>query len=193
MVSFTTILGAVSAISSVFAMPVAERGFVADSINSTDTEHAEAMFELMRRQSTPSSQGTNNGYFFSWWTDGASPVTYTNGADGAYSVDWQAGGNFVGGKGWNPGGAKTVSYTGTWSPVDNGNAVSNGLTRDQAPKYTDRVFFSTSPSTDGPAALSLNTTFSRTSANTTRPQGPHPRALSLVMVSCPASQLISTC
>lgn len=132
MVSFTTLLAAVSAISSVFAMPVADLDYDVESINSTDTERAEAMFELMKRQSTPSSSGTNNGYFYSWWTDGASPVTYTNGAGGSYSVNWQAGGNFVGGKGWNPGGARTVTYSGTWSPVNNGNAVSRGLTLREA-------------------------------------------------------------
>ncbi|KAJ4412449.1 NAD(P)H-dependent D-xylose reductase (XR) [Gnomoniopsis sp. IMI 355080] len=124
MVSFTTLLAAMSAVSSVFAVPLdtAEVNFDDTSVNSTETERIEAMFELMRRQSTPSSSGTNNGYFYSWWTDGASPVTYTNGAGGSYSVNWQSGGNFVGGKGWNPGGPKTISYTGTWSPVNNGNA-----------------------------------------------------------------------
>jgi endo-1,4-beta-xylanase len=61
---------------------------------------------LEKRQSTPSATGTHNGYYYSWWTDGASPVTYTNGAGGAYSVKWQSGGNFVGGKGWMPGSAK---------------------------------------------------------------------------------------
>jgi hypothetical protein len=29
--------------------------------------------------------------------------SYTNQAGGRYTVTWQAGGNLVGGKGWNPG------------------------------------------------------------------------------------------
>lgn len=62
--------------------------------------------ELMKRQSTPSSTGTHDGYYYSWWTDGGSPVTYTNLAGGSYSVTWSSGGNFVGGKGWNPGGPR---------------------------------------------------------------------------------------
>lgn len=125
MVSFTALLAAVTAVSSVFAVPLdtTELDFDDPSYNSTDTERIESMFELMRRQSTPSSSGTHNGYFYSWWTDGASPVTYTNGAGGSYSVKWQTGGNLVGGKGWARGGPKSVSYTGTWSPVNNGNAV----------------------------------------------------------------------
>lgn len=131
MVSFTTILAAVAAITSVAAMPLdADSAHIdrqpppSGNITAEENERIESMFELMRRQSTPSSSGTNNGYFYSWWTDGASPVTYTNGAGGSYSVDWASGGNFVGGKGWSKGSAKSVSYTGSWSPENNGNAVS---------------------------------------------------------------------
>lgn len=62
--------------------------------------------ELMKRQSTPSSTGTHDGYYYSWWTDGGSQVTYTNLSGGSYSVTWSSGGNFVGGKGWNPGGPR---------------------------------------------------------------------------------------
>ena len=47
---------------------------------------------------------------YSWWSDGGSPVTYTNGPGGSYSVNWQSGGNFVGGKGWNPGSARYVLF-----------------------------------------------------------------------------------
>lgn len=59
-----------------------------------------------RQSSTPNEEGTHDGYFFSWWSDGSSPVTYTNLAGGSYSIDWQSGGNLVGGKGWNPGSAR---------------------------------------------------------------------------------------
>lgn len=129
MVSFTFLLSALTAVSSAFAMPLdtTDMDFDASSVNSTETERIEAMFELMRRQSTPNSSGTHNGYFYSFWSDGASPVTYTNGAGGSYSMEWASGGNVVAGKGWNPGGPKSISYTGTWSPVNNGNAVSCAL------------------------------------------------------------------
>lgn len=89
MVTFTSLLAGASAIAGVLAAPAA----------TTD---------LVKRQSTPSSTGTHNGYYYSWWTDGGSQVTYTNGAGGSYSVNWQSGGNFVGGKGWNPGSARYV-------------------------------------------------------------------------------------
>lgn len=55
---------------------------------------------------TPSSEGTSGGYFYSFWTDNQNSVTYTNGNGGSYSVQWNGNGNFVGGKGWNPGTAR---------------------------------------------------------------------------------------
>ena len=61
---------------------------------------------LIERAGTPSSTGTNNGYYYSFWTDGGADVTYTNGAGGQYSVTWSGNGNFVGGKGWNPGASR---------------------------------------------------------------------------------------
>jgi endo-1,4-beta-xylanase len=65
---------------------------------------------LSKRQTITSSQtGTNNGYYFSFWTDGGGPVSYTNKAAGEYSVAWSGSGNFVGGKGWNPGGSRCVN------------------------------------------------------------------------------------
>lgn len=92
MLSYSSLLTAIVAITGAVASPAAPPG----------------LQELVKRQgeSTPSSEGESNGYFYSWWTDGASPVTYTNGEGGSYSVEWQAGGNLVGGKGWNPGGPK---------------------------------------------------------------------------------------
>lgn len=86
MVSFTSV--AVAALAAV--------GAVAAPTAATTTD-------LIKRQSTPNSEGWHDGYYYSWWSDGASPATYTNLAGGSYSVSWQPGGNIVGGKGWNPG------------------------------------------------------------------------------------------
>jgi endo-1,4-beta-xylanase len=64
-------------------------------------------FALERRQSISSSQtGTNGGYYYSFWTDGGGPATMTNKANGEYSTTWSGNGNFVAGKGWNPGAAR---------------------------------------------------------------------------------------
>jgi endo-1,4-beta-xylanase len=102
------VLLAASAISAVVAAP---------------TELVERQTDnLVKRQSLTSSQtGTNNGYYYSFWTDGAGKVSYTNGAGGNYKVTWSGNnGNFVGGKGWATGSARAISFTGTYSP--NGNS-----------------------------------------------------------------------
>ena len=92
MVNFklSTLFVAVSAATSALAFPF-------EFHNST---------EVFRRQSVPSGTGTNNGYFYSFWTDGGGSVTYNNGAAGEYSVTWSNADNFVAGKGWNPGSAQ---------------------------------------------------------------------------------------
>jgi endo-1,4-beta-xylanase len=91
MVSFTALLAACSVVASVAAFPF-------NFHNGTDVPTA------VRRAGTPSSTGTSNGYYYSFWTDGAANVNYQNGAGGQYSVQWSGNaGNWVGGKGWLPG------------------------------------------------------------------------------------------
>ncbi|KAI1756256.1 xylanase [Xylaria castorea] len=72
---------------------------------------------------TSPGTGTNNGFFYSFWTDGAGSVTYNNGAAGSYDVTWNNVGNFVAGKGWKPGSARVITYNGTW----NGASVNSYL------------------------------------------------------------------
>jgi len=76
--------------------------------------------ELVARQSLTTSQtGTNGGYYYSFYTDGGAAVTYTNENAGEYKVQWNGNGNFVAGKGWNPGGPMSVKYSGSWVPDGN--------------------------------------------------------------------------
>jgi endo-1,4-beta-xylanase len=89
MVSFSSLALALSTVAGVLAAPGSEK-----------------YVELAKRQLTTSQTGTNNGYYYSFWTDGGGEVTYTNGNGGQYSVDWTNCGNFVAGKGWNPASAK---------------------------------------------------------------------------------------
>jgi endo-1,4-beta-xylanase len=91
MVSFKSLLLAAAAVTSALARPF---DFDDGNMNST---------EILEKRSTPSSEGYHNGYFYSWWTDGGGDATYTMGAGSRYSVNWRNTGNFVGGKGWNPG------------------------------------------------------------------------------------------
>lgn len=88
MVSFNSFFVACLSLGGAFAYP---------AINET---------ELVARAGTPNSAGTNNGFYYSWWSDGGASATYTNGPAGQYSITWGSGGNLVGGKGWNPGTAR---------------------------------------------------------------------------------------
>jgi endo-1,4-beta-xylanase len=46
-------------------------------------------------------------YYSTSWNDGSAKMKYTNGPEGQYSVTWSGNkGNFVVGKGWNPGGSR---------------------------------------------------------------------------------------
>jgi len=88
MPSFTTYIAALSAASAVLAVPTANE---------------------KRQALTTSQTGTNNGFYYSFWTDGAGQISYTNGAGGQYSATWSGNGNWVGGKGWSPGSDQYVS------------------------------------------------------------------------------------
>ena len=94
MVAIKSLVVALFGVAGALATPAAEPAEV-DARSS----------ELVTR-STPSSTGTSNGYYYSFWTDGAGNVNYSNGAGGSYSVTWSGNGNWVGGKGWNPGSAR---------------------------------------------------------------------------------------
>jgi endo-1,4-beta-xylanase len=51
-------------------------------------------------------------------------VTYNNGEGGKYDCQWSNVGNFVAGKGWNPGGPKVVVYNGTWNAANVNSYIS---------------------------------------------------------------------
>ena len=75
----------------------------------------EARGEAGIQARSPEGNGFHSGFFYSFWSDGQGKVTYNNLANGSYNSNWQNVGNYVGGKGWNPGGPKTIQYNGTWS------------------------------------------------------------------------------
>ncbi|MFZ6031446.1 MAG: glycoside hydrolase family 11 protein [Chloroflexota bacterium] len=72
----------------------------------------------LARTLTSNETGTDNGFFYSFWKDSGS-ATFELLEGGRYRSQWNnSTNNWVGGKGWKPGGPRTVNYTGYYG-VDN--------------------------------------------------------------------------
>ncbi|KKA30007.1 hypothetical protein TD95_004395 [Thielaviopsis punctulata] len=129
MVSFTTLLAAAATFTGIMASPVAMPDV--PEFNTTDSG------ELVERGMTTSSTGMNGGYYYSFWTDGGTDVTYNNGAGGSYSVSWTKGrgGNFVAGKGWSTGAARTINFKGDFDPQGNSYLSVYGWTKSPLIEY----------------------------------------------------------
>ncbi|CEI65843.1 hypothetical protein FVEN_g7482 [Fusarium venenatum] len=91
--------------------------------------------KLAKRGGTPNSSGTHDGFYYSWWSDGGAEATYENGPGGSYTMSWQTGGNVVGGKGWSPGKARTISYGGEYKPNGNSYLSVYGWTKNPLIEY----------------------------------------------------------
>ncbi|KAI1841016.1 hypothetical protein JX266_012797 [Neoarthrinium moseri] len=104
-------------------------------------------------QNVPKSVAAS--YYSSFWNDGKATVKYSNGANGQYTVNWSGDkGNFVGGKGWNPGGNKAVNYSGTFEPDGNAYLAVYGWTTNPLVEYYIIESFGTHNPSDTPEATS---------------------------------------
>ena len=131
--------------------------------------------DLLDKRATSPGTGTNNGYYYSYYTDGGGSVTYNNGAAGQYSTSWTNCGNFVAGKGYNPGSAKYVRMRHLASLVQHPHIPGKililfqerSITRVPSAPAVTPIF----PYMAGPQVLSSSTTLSRTMVHTTPVQG----------------------
>jgi hypothetical protein len=91
---------------------------------------------------TSNQTGNNNGFYYSYWNQGAETTSFTGvptmtlGADGNYSVSWSNVNNFTAGKGWAIGSpTRVINFAGSFDGGSNGYLAVYGWTKNALIEY----------------------------------------------------------
>ena len=80
--------------------------------------------------------GTNNGFYYSLWSNGQGSVSMTLGSAGNYSTNWSNIGDFTSGKGWSTGSARNIGYNaGVYNNSGGGSLAVYGWTTNPLVEY----------------------------------------------------------
>lgn len=87
--------------------------FITTGCNKKDVSppptESERLSGFVQEDVSTNDQGTNNGFFWSLYREGGS-ASITHGSGGNFAISYNNVNDVVGGKGWNPGSARTIGY-----------------------------------------------------------------------------------
>ena len=79
--------------------------------------------------------GTYGGYFYSFWTEGGGSTSFCLHPNGRYTSQWSNADHWVGGTGWQIGGRRAVTYSGSFDSSGNSFVALYGWTQNPLVEY----------------------------------------------------------